>query len=37
MMDLHTNANAPQSEQLAASLTNDFAYKVQLLMGGDDE
>jgi hypothetical protein len=28
MMELHTNANAPQSEQLAASLTNQFAYKV---------
>lgn len=37
MMELHTNANAPQSEQLAASLTNQFAYKVQLLLGGEDE
>lgn len=37
MMDLYTNANTSQSEQLQASLTNPFAYKIQLLMGGDDE
>jgi glucuronate isomerase len=37
MMNLHTNANTSQSEQLRASLTDPFSYKVQLLMGGDDE
>lgn len=37
IMDLYTNANTPQSEQLAASLTNPFTYKIQQLMGGEEE
>jgi hypothetical protein len=37
MMQLYKNANVSQSEQLANSLKNPFAYKMQLLMGGEDE
>lgn len=37
MMGLYKSANTSQAEQLQGSLTNPFAYKVQLLMGGDDE
>lgn len=37
MMDLYTNANTPQSEQLLTSLSSPFSYKVQLLMGGVNE
>jgi len=36
MMELHKNANVAQSTQLANSLNNPFAYKMQLLMGGED-
>lgn len=37
MMDLYKSANTSQAEQLQGSLSNPFAYKVQLLMGGEDE
>jgi hypothetical protein len=37
MMGLYKTANEAQSEKLARSLNNPFAYKMQLLMGGDDE
>lgn len=37
MMDLYKSSNLAQSEQLQSSLTNPFSYKVQYLMGGDDE
>lgn len=37
MMSLYKNANVSQAEQLQASLTNPFAYKMQLLMGGENE
>lgn len=37
MMDLYTNANTSQAEQLQSSLNNPFNHKIQLLMGGDDE
>lgn len=37
MMSLYTSANEAQSVQLQKSLSNPFAYKMQLLMGGTDE
>lgn len=37
MMSLYKSANVPQSETLANSLRSPFSYKMQLLMGGDDE
>ncbi len=37
VMDLYKSSNISQSEQLQNSLTNPFSYKVQYLMGGDDE
>lgn len=37
MMNLYKNANVPQSQQLEMSLKSPFAYKMQLLMGGNDE
>jgi hypothetical protein len=37
MLNLHTSANESQSQQLRESLSNPFAYKMQLLMGGEDE
>lgn len=37
MMDLYRSANTSQAEQLQGSLSNPFAYKVQYLMGGDDQ
>lgn len=36
MMELHKNANTAQSQQLVESLTNPYAYKMQLLMGGEE-
>lgn len=36
MMDLYKSANTSQAEQISASLTNPFSYKVQLLMGGEE-
>jgi hypothetical protein len=37
MMDMYRSANVPQSQQLESSLKNPFSYKMQLLMGGQDE
>lgn len=37
MMSLYKTANVPQAEKIQASLTNPFSYKMQLLMGGEDE
>ena len=37
MMDMYKGANVPQSRQLESSLRNPYAYKMQLLMGGDTE
>lgn len=37
MMGLYKNTNTEQSETLRNSLTNPFTYKMQLLMGGEDE
>jgi len=37
MMDLYKGANVSQAKQLEASLRNPYAYKMQLLMGGDTE
>lgn len=37
MMGLYKSTTQPQAEQLANSLRNPFAYKMQLLMGGSDE
>ena len=37
MMSLYKSANVPQAETLANSLRSPFSYKMQLLMGGDDE
>lgn len=36
MMELYKSSNTPQSEKLAQSLNNPFAYKMQLLMGGEE-
>jgi hypothetical protein len=36
MMRLYKSANVSQAEQLQSSLSNPFAYKMQLLMGGDE-
>ena len=35
MMDLYKSANVSQAEQLESSLRNPYAYKMQLLMGGE--
>lgn len=37
MMGLYKDANTTQSEQLKNSLNNPFSYKMQLLMGGEEE
>lgn len=37
MMSLYKNANIPQSQQLEMNLKNPFSYKMQLLMGGEEE
>ena len=37
MMNLYKDTNTPQSEALRNSLTKPFTYKMQLLMGGEDE
>ena len=37
MMRLYKDTNVEQAEALRGSLTKPFAYKMQLLMGGDDE
>jgi hypothetical protein len=37
MMRLYQDTNVRQSEALRGSLTKPFAYKMQLLMGGEDE
>ena len=37
MMRLYKDTNVEQSEALRGSLTKPFAYKMQLLMGGEDE
>ena len=37
MMDMYKNANTPQSEKIAESLSNPYAYKMQLLMGGEEQ
>jgi hypothetical protein len=37
MMDMYRSANVSQSQQLEQSLKNPFSYKMQLLMGGNDE
>jgi hypothetical protein len=37
MMGLYKSTTQSQAEQLANSLRNPFAYKMQLLMGGTDE
>ena len=36
MMDMYRSANNPQSQKLQQSLTSPFSYKVQYLMGGDE-
>lgn len=36
MMQMYKNANVPQAEQLNSKLTHPFAYKMQLLMGGEE-
>jgi hypothetical protein len=37
MMDMYKSANVPQAQIIANSLSNPFVYKMQLLMGGEDE
>lgn len=37
MINLYKDTNTSQAEQLRASLSNPFAYKMQTLMGGEDE
>ena len=37
MMNLYKDTNTQQAEALRGSLTHPFAYKMQLLMGGEDE
>jgi len=37
MMGLYKTTNIPQSQQLETNLKNPFNYKIQLLMGGEDE
>ncbi len=37
MIGLYKDTNVTQAEQLRSSLTNPFAYKMQALMGGQDE
>lgn len=37
MMNLYKDTNTQQAEVLRGSLTKPFAYKMQLLMGGEDE
>jgi len=37
MIGLYKQANVPQAQQLEMSLKSPFAYKMQLLMGGNDE
>lgn len=37
MIGLYKDSNVSQAQQLQASLTNPFAYKMQILMGGQDE
>jgi hypothetical protein len=37
MMDLYRSANVSQAEQLRSSLSNPFAYKMQLLMEPNQE
>ncbi len=37
MMSLYKSSNVSQAETLANSLRNPFAYKMQLLMGGEEE
>lgn len=36
MMNLYKNANVSQADQLKAKLSNPFAYKMQILMGGEE-
>lgn len=36
MMQLYKSTNVTQAQQLQQSLNNPFAYKMQLLMGGED-
>ena len=36
MMELYKSANTAQSQKLAESLSNPYAYKIQLLMGGEE-
>lgn len=36
MMDLYKNANISQAEQLRSKLNHPYAYKMQLLMGGEE-
>jgi len=36
MMEMYTSANTAQSQKLQESLSNPYAYKVQLLMGGEE-
>ena len=37
MMRLYKDTNVQQAEALRGSLTKPFAYKMQLVMGGEDE
>jgi hypothetical protein len=37
MIGLYKDSNVSQAQQLQGSLTNPFAYKMQILMGGQDE
>lgn len=37
MMEMYKNANTAQAEKLAESLNNPYSYKLQLLMGGEDQ
>lgn len=37
MVGLYKDTNVSQAQQLQGSLTNPFAYKMQLLIGGQDE
>lgn len=37
MMGLYKSTNVTQAHQLETSLKNPFSYKIQLLMGGEDE
>lgn len=36
MVDLYKSANVSQAEQMQSTLSNPYAYKVQLLMGGEE-